>query len=483
MNNMDSNVAFRVVAESYKLLGLPLCATEQEIKSAYKRLALKYHPDRPGGSNEKFVALQNAYEILTGQVRASDLQMDTSTVADQQAEVSQYNNKDAVRVGTLDVQTYIKEKSNESGRLDMNYFSQLKFDYSTALDEERDFYISFPITFGPYKFDPLDFVGNMNGAKARYHKVTNNLEEAKYVAERENATIGGDALSGLHHELQSKGAEPYYVIYKIRCTPRVLIDNFSSQNVNAFLTNVVSAYHLNYKPLSDEKYDRIAKIDMESYGNRRNAHQQINNVLSDVKSFKPDYNKLKEVSFDTRLAIQNNSVEKLGLSENAKLLFNNAVQRVLGKNITSIFPTSSTPPMTKPPTKNKGGLLNKLAKSVLGSGGITNPSMPDYVDIPELPMKTEQNNRTESRGGYQTSFEIANVKNAENIKSSIAFVLKRAQHRPDMQSHFDKGIESLKEGKSNEAKAYIDRMAKEMITGRHQFANENQKPENKKHQP
>ena len=47
----------------YKELGLKKNATRNEIKSAYRLLAKKYHPDT-GGDNEKFLALQLAWETL-----------------------------------------------------------------------------------------------------------------------------------------------------------------------------------------------------------------------------------------------------------------------------------------------------------------------------------------------------------------------------------------------------------------------------------
>ena len=47
----------------YKELGLRQNATRNEIKSAYRLLAKKYHPDT-GGDNEKFLALQLAWETL-----------------------------------------------------------------------------------------------------------------------------------------------------------------------------------------------------------------------------------------------------------------------------------------------------------------------------------------------------------------------------------------------------------------------------------
>ena len=47
----------------YMQLGLSTKASKQEIKSAYRLLAKKYHPDT-GGDNEKFLALQLAWETL-----------------------------------------------------------------------------------------------------------------------------------------------------------------------------------------------------------------------------------------------------------------------------------------------------------------------------------------------------------------------------------------------------------------------------------
>ena len=51
----------------YEVLGLSRTATEQEIKSAYRKLALKYHPDRNQGSKdaeEKFKEAAEAYAVL-----------------------------------------------------------------------------------------------------------------------------------------------------------------------------------------------------------------------------------------------------------------------------------------------------------------------------------------------------------------------------------------------------------------------------------
>ncbi|MGK0380402.1 MAG: molecular chaperone DnaJ [Flavobacteriales bacterium] len=52
----------------YEVLDVDKSATEREIKKAYKRLAMKYHPDRTQGDKaleEKFKEVQEAHEMLT----------------------------------------------------------------------------------------------------------------------------------------------------------------------------------------------------------------------------------------------------------------------------------------------------------------------------------------------------------------------------------------------------------------------------------
>lgn len=66
------NMFHRDTESDYKILGLTKDATDQEIKKAYRKMAVRYHPDKVAqmgeeyqkGAKEKFQRIQEAYENI-----------------------------------------------------------------------------------------------------------------------------------------------------------------------------------------------------------------------------------------------------------------------------------------------------------------------------------------------------------------------------------------------------------------------------------
>ncbi len=56
----------------YQILGVQKSASEDEIKTAFRKLAHKYHPDKKGGDEKKFKEVSEAYAILSDKKKRAE---------------------------------------------------------------------------------------------------------------------------------------------------------------------------------------------------------------------------------------------------------------------------------------------------------------------------------------------------------------------------------------------------------------------------
>ena len=64
----DSNpfeiISVNAIPRATQVLGVRVGATADEVKAAYKKMAMIWHPDRPGGSADKMKDINEARDIL-----------------------------------------------------------------------------------------------------------------------------------------------------------------------------------------------------------------------------------------------------------------------------------------------------------------------------------------------------------------------------------------------------------------------------------
>ena len=124
----------------YEILGISKSASKDEIKKAYRKLALKYHPDKTKGdktSEDKFKEASEAYHVLSDEKRK--LIMINSVMQRLKVEVA----KDLV-ILTLSSFSDIFEDffgddvfggGRRSGRRSSNRGNDLRYDVSISLEE------------------------------------------------------------------------------------------------------------------------------------------------------------------------------------------------------------------------------------------------------------------------------------------------------------------------------------------------------------
>ncbi len=71
---MENLLSYRALNKARRILGLPEIATMEQIKNAYRKLVMAYHPDRCTDKDKslctkKMAEINNAYKLVTNYIQ------------------------------------------------------------------------------------------------------------------------------------------------------------------------------------------------------------------------------------------------------------------------------------------------------------------------------------------------------------------------------------------------------------------------------
>jgi len=112
----------------YNLLGIDPKCNQDEIKTAYKKISLRHHPDK-GGNTKKFQEIQEAYLVLSDPVKRKDY--DLCKEKDGNKDIDEMIDKDLMMFFNRKKKKMQKKKERKSSpeyRSYINYIKTLSID-------------------------------------------------------------------------------------------------------------------------------------------------------------------------------------------------------------------------------------------------------------------------------------------------------------------------------------------------------------------
>ncbi|XP_067936396.1 dnaJ homolog subfamily B member 9-like [Watersipora subatra] len=160
-----------VAAESsyYDILGVPKNASQKDIKKAFRKLAVKYHPDKnkdldPKEAEKKFVEIGKAYEVLSDEKKRRDY--DNAGSSFHSSSEFDYNDF----YNEFDHFARHKKSSGRKGRF--------HFDFDSIFDDFADFaefdhFATHFSTFGNEQTDHMrQHMESLHGSHSHHHTHT-----------------------------------------------------------------------------------------------------------------------------------------------------------------------------------------------------------------------------------------------------------------------------------------------------------------------
>jgi len=119
----------------YEILGVPRDASQEQIKEAFRKLAQKYHPDKPTGDAEKFKEVNEAYQVLSSPEKRAQYDRYGSAFAQAQAQGG-FSGFESFR----DWINWAEAMKDVQGKTDQESFSSIFEDFFDLGDIFSDFF-------------------------------------------------------------------------------------------------------------------------------------------------------------------------------------------------------------------------------------------------------------------------------------------------------------------------------------------------------